>query len=110
MRLRWLHAHTARQAALLMQRKIGRMESVMLEMDCFDFRVINLPNGDQVIDKAIRTPYEALEPLQMLEYTEMEREMAVMDQMRRKEKRELRRRRRNSRNPLYRLACICGLA
>lgn len=81
----------------------------MLEMDCFDFRVINLPNGDQVIDKAIRTPYEALEPLQMLEYTEMEREMAVMDQMRRKEKRELKRRRRNSRNPLYRLACICGL-
>ena len=65
---------------------------------------------DQVIDKAIRTPYEALEPLQMLEYTEMEREMAVMDQMGRKEKRELKRRRRNSRNPLYRLACICGLA
>ena len=46
----------------------------------------------------------------MLEYTEMEREMAVMDQMGRKEKRELKRRRRNSRNPLYRLACICGLA
>lgn len=50
----------------------------------FNFRIINLPDGNQVIDRTVKTPYEALTPVQMVEYTEMDNRMAFMDRMERK--------------------------
>lgn len=75
----------------------------------FEFRIINLANGDQVIDPTLRTPYEALTPIQMIEYVEVDVQLAIMDRVKRKHKAELERKRKLVRNPLYRLACLCGL-
>lgn len=50
----------------------------------FDFRIINLPDGNQVIDRTLKTPYEALTPVQMVEYTEMDNNMLRMDRMEQK--------------------------
>lgn len=75
----------------------------------FDFRIIICTDGTEVIDRSLKTPYNALTPLQMLEYTEMDEQLSLMDRMKRKVKRETNRRRKLARNPLYRIACLCGL-
>ncbi len=51
---------------------------------CFNFRIIDMECGNQIIDRHLKTPYNALTPLQMVEYTEMEIQLAVMDRMERK--------------------------
>lgn len=38
----------------------------------FNFRIINLPDGNQIIDPSLKTPYNALTPLQMVEYQEID--------------------------------------
>jgi len=38
----------------------------------FDFRIINLADGNQVIRRDLKTPYSALTPIQMVEYVEMD--------------------------------------
>lgn len=70
----------------------------------FDFRIINTPDGNQIIDRNLKTLYNALTPLQMLEYAEMDNQLAYMDRMERKANQKKR-----ARNPFYRLACLCGL-
>ena len=77
--------------------------------DYFKFRIISLPDGTQVIDTALETPYNALTAVQMAEYTEMDVQLAIMERMRKKELREAERRRRIDKNQLYRLAYFCGL-
>lgn len=78
----------------------------------FDFRIINLADGNQVIRRDLKTPYSALTPIQMVEYVEMDVQLIIMDIQRKKalrEQVELERRRKITRNPLYRLACFCGI-
>ena len=75
----------------------------------FNFRIITLPNGNQVIDPSLKTPYDSLTPLQMVEYTEMDEKLAYMDKMERKTRAETERRRKLARNPIYKMACLCGL-
>lgn len=78
----------------------------------FDFRIINLADGNQVIRRDLKTPYSALTPIQMVEYVEMDVQLIIMDIQRKKalrEQAELERRRKITRNPLYRLACFCGI-
>ena len=75
----------------------------------FNFRIITLPNGNQVIDPSLKTPYDSLTPLQMVEYTEMDERLAYMDRMEREAQSEARRKRKIVKNPFYRLACFCGL-
>ena len=75
----------------------------------FNFRIITLPNGNQVIDPSLKTPYDSLTPLQMVEYTEMDEKLAYMDRMERKTRAETERRRKLARNPIYKMACLCGL-
>ena len=75
----------------------------------FEFRIIELQDGNQIIDRNLKTPYSALTPLQMMEYVEMDAELAIMDAMERKAQIEASRRRRIASNPLYRLACIVGI-
>lgn len=75
----------------------------------FDFRIINTPDGNQIIDRTLKTPYNALTHLQMVEYTEMDNRLAYMDRIERKAKAEAERQRKIARNPLRRLACLCGI-
>lgn len=80
-----------------------------METLCFDFRIIDTGCGNQIIDRCLKTPYSALTPLQMVEYLEMDNRLAYMDRMKRKAKAEAERRRKIARNPLYKVACLCGL-
>lgn len=75
----------------------------------FDFRIIDTPDGNQIIDRNLKTPYNALTPLQMVEYLEMDNRLAYMDRMERKAREETERKRKMARNPIYKMACFCGL-
>ena len=75
----------------------------------FDFRIIDTVDGNQIIDRHLKTPYNALTPLQMLEYMEMDAQLSLMDRMERRAKAEAERKRKIARNLLYRIACLCGL-
>lgn len=52
----------------------------------FNFRIIDTADGNQIIDRNLKTPYEALTPVQMVEYTEIDNRMTFMDRMERKRK------------------------
>ncbi len=75
----------------------------------FEFRIIDTPDGNQIIDRNLKTPYKALTPLQMVEYLEMDNRLAYMDRMERKARAEAERRRKIARDPIYKMACLCGL-
>lgn len=60
-------------------------------MDCFDFRIIETETDVQIIDRTFRTPYNALTALQMEEYMEVDAKRKI------------------ARNPVYKMACLCGL-
>ena len=75
----------------------------------FNFRIIDTADGKQIIDRNLKTPYNALTPSQMVEYTEMDNQLAYMDRLEKKASEEADRRCRVVRNPFYRLACMCGL-
>lgn len=80
------------------------MEDIM-----FNFRIIETPEGDQIIDRTLKTPFNALTPLQMLEYAEMDEQISYMDMLERKDRAEVERKKKMARNPIYRMACLCGL-
>lgn len=75
----------------------------------FEFRIIDTPDGNQIIDRNLKTPYNALTPLQMVEYLEMDNRLAYMDRMKRQARAEAERRWKIARNPIYKMACLCGL-
>lgn len=75
----------------------------------FNFRIINTPDGNQIIDRNLKTPYNALTPTQMVEYTEMDNQLAIMDRLERKARQKAEHIRKLAKNPFYRLACMCGL-
>ena len=75
----------------------------------FGFRIIEMADGNQIIDTRITTPYSILTPVQMVEYMEVDSQLSLMVRMERKAKAEAEQRRKIARNPLYRIACICGL-
>lgn len=75
----------------------------------FNFRIIDTSDGNQIIDTNLKTPYDSLTPFQMLEYMEMDAQIAIMERMDRKKKRIKNRKRKISRKLLYRFACMVGL-
>lgn len=81
-----------------------RMENIM-----FDFRIIDTVDGNQIIDRNLKTPYNALTSLLMVEYAEMDVQLAYMDMVERKARAEADARRKMARNPVYKMACLCGL-
>lgn len=87
-----------------------RKDGKAMETNIFEFRIINLPDGIQVIDTTLKTPYDALTPLQMVEYTEVDVQIAVMDRMRKKERMEAEQQQKTSRNLFHRAVCLFGLA
>lgn len=78
-------------------------------MQEFNFRIINTPDGNQIIDRQLKTPYNALTPLQMIEYIEMDNRLDYIDRMERRDRQKEEHNRRLLKNPLYRIACICGI-
>lgn len=79
------------------------------KVEYFNFRIINMPDGSQVIDQTLQTPEESLTPSEMIEYIETDKCMAIMDAIARKKQREAERQRKLARNPFIRFACFCGL-
>ena len=75
----------------------------------FNFRIIDTADGNQIIDRNLKTPYNALTPIQMVEYLEMDNRLAYMDRLERKARAEAERKRKLVRNPIYKMACLCGL-
>ena len=75
----------------------------------FNFRLINTPDGNQVIDTTLKTPYSSLTPLQMEEYIEMDNQLEYMKRMERKQKRESERQRKLSYKLFHKVACACGI-
>lgn len=78
-------------------------------MDYFGFRIIEMETGDQIIDRNIKTPYSVLTALQMEEYMEVDARLYFMDREERKAKIEAENKRKQARNPIYKMACLCGL-
>lgn len=52
----------------------------------FNFRIINTPDGNQIIDRTLKTPYSSLTPVQMVEYTEMDNQLAFMDRQKQRQR------------------------
>ena len=75
----------------------------------FNFRIIDIADGNQVIDRNLKTPYNALTSLQMVQYVEMDIQLAIMDRLERKAKSDADRKRKLAKNPLWKIACFCGL-
>lgn len=75
----------------------------------FNFRIIDMPDGNQIIDPSLKTPYSALTAVEMVEYAEMDNRLVYMDRMERKARTEAERKRNIARNPLRKIACFCGL-
>ena len=71
----------------------------------FEFRIVNLSDDMQVIDRRLKTPYDALTPLQMEEYMQIDAQLDYMDRMKRREMRQ----RENSRGLLHKAACLFGI-
>lgn len=76
----------------------------------FDFRIIETPDGNQVIDRQLKTPENSLTPIEMLEYTEMDDQLYYMDKLEEKARKEAEQQRKQAKNPLHKLVCLCGIA
>ena len=70
----------------------------------FEFRLINLSDGNQIIDTTLKTPYSSLTPLQMMEYMEMDNQLAYMERMERKQKREAERKQKFTYRFMHKIA------
>ena len=75
----------------------------------FDFRLINLPDGNQVIDTSLKTPYDSLTSVQMLEYMEVDAQLDHMERLERKQKRETEKQRKFIYRFIHKLAYVCGI-
>lgn len=69
----------------------------------FNFRLINMPDGSQIIDSHLKTPINALTPSQMIEYRKMEVILYQSERLKKKQEREHQRELRKSRSIFYRL-------
>ena len=75
----------------------------------FNFRLINTPDGNQIIDTRLKTPYSSLTPIQMVEYTEIDNKLAYMERMERKQKREAEQKQKFTYRLAHKVACMCGI-
>ena len=75
----------------------------------FNFRIINTPDGNQIIDTTLKTPYDSITPIEMMEYMEVDARLAYMERLERKQKREAERKRKFTYKLFHKVACICGI-
>ena len=79
------------------------------EKTWFDFRIIRCADGNDLIDETLKTPYAALNPVQMVEYTEVDNNLAYMRRLERQKRRETERQRKFTYKLFHKVACICGI-
>ena len=79
------------------------------EKTWFDFRIIRCANGNDLIDETLKTPYAALNPVQMVEYTEVDNNLAYMRRLERQKRREAERQRKFTYKLFHKVACVCGI-
>ena len=75
----------------------------------FNFRLINTPDGNQIIDTTLKTPYDSITPVEMLEYIEIDAQLDYMKRMERKQKKEAERNQKPTYKLFHKVACICGI-
>ena len=75
----------------------------------FNFRLINTPDGNQIIDTTLKTPYDSITAVEMLEYMEVDARLEYMKRMERKEQRETERKRKLIYRFIHKLAYVCGI-
>ena len=75
----------------------------------FEFRIIDIENGNQIIDRNLKTPYNALTPIEMMEYIEVDARLEYMERMERKQQREAERQRKFTYKLFNKVACMCGI-
>ena len=75
----------------------------------FNFRLINAPDGNQIIDTTLKTPYSSLTPLQMVEYIDVDNRLAYMERRERKQAREAERKQKFTYKFMHKVACMCGI-
>ena len=75
----------------------------------FNFRLINTPDGNQVIDITLKTPYDALTPIEMMEYMEVDTRLEYMKRMEREQVKEAERKRKFTYKLFHKVACMCGI-
>ena len=77
--------------------------------ECFNFRIIKSADGVEIIDRNRITPMSALTPCALIEYKRTENDLYYMDRQKVKQKRLADRQRKIARNPIWKLACMCGI-
>ena len=75
----------------------------------FEFRLINLSDGNQIIDTTLKTPYDSITAVEMMEYMEVDARLECMKRMEQKQKREAERQRKLTYRFMHKLACVCGI-
>ncbi len=75
---------------------------------CFDFRIIVCLDGTEIIDRKQKTFYHQLTPVQMIEYIEIDTQLAIMDRMHQKARAGMRLRRKGINRLLWKIARSCG--
>ena len=75
----------------------------------FEFRLINLSDGNQIIDTTLKTPYDSITAVEMLEYMEVDARLECMKRMERKQKREVEEQRKFIYRFIHKLAYVCGI-
>ena len=75
----------------------------------FNFRLINTPDGNQIIDTTLKTPYDSITPIEMLEYIEVDARLEHMWRMEREQKREAEKQRKFIYRFIHKLAYVCGI-
>lgn len=55
-------------------------------MEAFNFRIIKIANGAEIIDSTLSTPYNSLTPLQMMDYINVENSLYFSERQKRLQK------------------------
>lgn len=74
----------------------------------FNFRIIDTPDGNQIIDDTLKTPFNSLTPSLMEDYIEMDKQLVYMERQKKKERKETGQKLLNS--LLQKFVDFCGIA
>ena len=75
----------------------------------FNFRLINTPDGNQIIDTTLKTPYDSITAVEMLEYMEVDARLEYMKRIERKQQREAEHKQKFTYRLMNKVACMCGI-
>ena len=75
----------------------------------FNFRLINTPDGNQIIDTTLKTPYDSITAVEMVEYMEVDARLEYMKRIERKQQREAEHKQKLTYKFFHKVACMCGI-